>query len=237
MQGTVKTIEIQTRLCLIENRCPVDTLWAEDGVVGERIMVSKNRSWQDRWQPLWPVTFARLVGPIRIPQLGSGYLDTKGSFTGDRRTQLTPLVNIMTHTTFTQRNLSLSSAVVNPVFCIMNKRAGELPLHRQARSERQFIAQREKLATRMLTWTITQHIHQNTKLEATPSVKSCVSTILEDKTTHQARDNWKLEDHQVPTDPVATEDLWRKRHKGVPRYRQEFQAAERGEARIVSSRI
>ena len=32
------------------------------------------------------------------------------------------------------------------------------PLHRQARSKRQFIAQREKLATRMLTWTITQHI-------------------------------------------------------------------------------
>ena len=39
---------------------------------------------------------------------------TKGSFTGDRWTQLTLQVNIMTHTTFTQINLSVSSAVVNP---------------------------------------------------------------------------------------------------------------------------
>ena len=76
--------------------------------------IKKNQSWQDRRQHLWPGTFARLVGPIRVPQLGSGYLDTKGSFTGDRRTQLTPWVNIMTHTTFTQINLT-----------IMSKRAGE----------------------------------------------------------------------------------------------------------------
>ena len=47
---------------------------------------------------------------------------TEGSFTGDRRTLL---VNIMTHTTVTQSNLSVSSAVVNPPFSSMSKRAGE----------------------------------------------------------------------------------------------------------------
>ena len=41
---------------------------------------------------------------------------TKGSFTGDTWTQLTLLANIMTHTTLTQSNLSVSSAVVNPLF-------------------------------------------------------------------------------------------------------------------------
>ena len=41
---------------------------------------------------------------------------TKGSFTGDRWTKLTLLVNIMTHTTLTQSKLSVSSAVVNPLF-------------------------------------------------------------------------------------------------------------------------
>ena len=55
----------------------------------------------------------------------AGYLDTAGSFTGDRRTQVTLMVNIMTHTTFTQSNLSISSACVNPSFSIMSKRSGE----------------------------------------------------------------------------------------------------------------
>ena len=41
---------------------------------------------------------------------------TKGSSTGDRWTQLTLLVNIVTHTPITQSNLSVSSEVVNPLF-------------------------------------------------------------------------------------------------------------------------
>ena len=48
---------------------------------------------------------------------------TKASFTRDRWTQLTLLVNIMTHTTLTKSNLSISSAVVNPSFSSMSKRA------------------------------------------------------------------------------------------------------------------
>ena len=39
---------------------------------------------------------------------------TKGSFTGDRWTQLTLLVKSMTRTTFTPSNSSMSAAVVNP---------------------------------------------------------------------------------------------------------------------------
>ena len=50
---------------------------------------------------------------------------TKGSFIRDRWTQLTLQVNIMTHTTFTQSDVSVSSAVVNPSFSSMGKRAGE----------------------------------------------------------------------------------------------------------------
>ena len=41
-----------------------------------------------------------------------------------RLTQLTLLVNIMTHTTFTQSHLSVSASV-NPLFCSMSTRAGE----------------------------------------------------------------------------------------------------------------
>ena len=40
----------------------------------------------------------------------------EGCFTGVRWTQLTLLANIMTHTTFTQSNFSVSSAVVNRFF-------------------------------------------------------------------------------------------------------------------------
>ena len=53
--------------------------------------------------------------------LGGGYLNT----TGDRWIQVTSLVNIMIHTTFAQSNLSICSAVVNPLFLSTSKRAGE----------------------------------------------------------------------------------------------------------------
>ena len=59
------------------------------------------------------------------PTNGGGHLSTKRSFTRERWTQLTLLVNIMTYTTFTQSNWSVSSAVVNPLFSRMSERAGE----------------------------------------------------------------------------------------------------------------
>ena len=73
---------------------------------------------------------------------------TKGSFTRDRWPQLNILVNIMKNTTFTQSNLSLSSAGVNPVFfqheqtirrCICKRQTETISLHRHdcEQSERQ----------------------------------------------------------------------------------------------------
>ena len=52
------------------------------------------------------------------------FADTRGSLTRDRWTQLTVLVNER-HTTLTQSNLSVSSAVVNLEFSSMRKRARE----------------------------------------------------------------------------------------------------------------
>ena len=45
----------------------------------------------------------------------------------------------------------------------------------------------------MLTWTITQYFHQNTKLEANPSVKTCVCKILKESP------GWRQE-HRAPRD-------------------------------------
>ena len=109
---------------------------------------------------------------------------TRGSFTRDRWTPLTLLVNIMTHTTSAQSNLSVSSVVVNPLFSSMSKRAGEsCAASASAKQEpvrytlhRQWL--RGNWTTRMPTWTITQFFHQITKLESTPSVKNCVSKML-----------------------------------------------------------
>ena len=109
------------------------------------------------------------------------YSLTRGSLTGDRWTQLTLLVTIMTRATFAHSKLSVSCAAVNPLFSSMSIRAGESfaasasaqqkPVHCTAMIAR-------KLTTRMPTWTITQYFHQITNLEATLSVKNCVSKIL-----------------------------------------------------------
>ena len=108
-----------------------------------------------------------------------------------------------------------------------------LSLHRLARSMSQFTAQqwqREKLPIKMPTWTIAQH-HQNTKLEATPSVKNCSSGQLE------------ATGGSGSGRPVAAEDSsssrhwWRKVHQEVQRSCKKIQAAERGWARILRSSI
>ena len=88
-----------------------------------------------------------------------------------------------------------------------------ISLHPLARSNSQFIAQdwlREELAIRMPTWTITQNSHLNIKLEATPSVKTCVSNILKEV----AKWPEALSSRQLNTPgassagrPAATEDL------------------------------
>ena len=69
-------------------------------------------------------TFSRLVGP-RVCHNWRCHDNTKGSSTGDRWRQLTLLVNTMTNASFTQGNLSVCVAVVNPLFYSMSKRAGE----------------------------------------------------------------------------------------------------------------
>ena len=56
---------------------------------------------------------------------GWGHSQSQGSLTRDRWTQLTFLVNIMRHTTCTQSNSSVSSAVVIPFFSSMSKFARE----------------------------------------------------------------------------------------------------------------
>ena len=70
-------------------------------------------------------TVPRLVGSIRIPHLAVATLAQKGQFTRDKGTQMTLLVNIIPDTTLTQSNLSVSSAVVNPLFSSISKRAGD----------------------------------------------------------------------------------------------------------------
>ena len=88
-------------------------------------------------------------------------------------------------------------------------------------------------------WTITQYFHQNIKLEATPSVKTCVSNILKEWTTrrqeHQAPVNWKRLEHQAPVaaeDPSSEKESsssskywWRKLHQQVRPSCKQFQAA------------
>ena len=56
-----------------------------------------------------------------------------------------------------------------------------LSLNRPVRSRSQYIAWdwlRDKFAIRMPRWNVTHYFHQITKLEATPSVKNCVSKIF-----------------------------------------------------------
>ena len=113
--------------------------------------------------PPWRVTLEGLQFKFpwreawRVPWRGEeewrssrGYLKTKGSFTGDRWTQLTLLVNIMSHTTLTWTSLSVSSAICGSLLIPAWVTVPEnLSLHRLARSESQFIAQdwlREKIS-------------------------------------------------------------------------------------------
>ena len=66
-----------------------------------------------------------------------------------------------------------------------------LSLHRQARNKSQLSTQQqlwEKLTTKMPTRPFAQYLHQNIELEATPSVKNCVSKIFN---IHQ-RGNWSI---------------------------------------------
>ena len=102
---------------------------------------------------------------------------TKWSFTGDKCTQLTLLVNIMTHTTVTQSNLSVSSAIVNLLY----------PAWSNVWIIVRCICKREP-------WTITQYLHQITKLEATPSKKNCARKDFNNSLQRRP------EHHQAPGD-------------------------------------
>ena len=78
----------------------------------------------------------------------------------------------------------------------------DLSLHLQARHRSQFIAPRwlrGNWTTRMPTWTITQYLHQITKLEATQSLKNSISK------TRNISPQRRLEHHQAPGDRKRVE--------------------------------
>ena len=133
---------------------------------------------------------------------------TQGSFTGDRWTQLTLLVNIMTHTTFTQSNLSVYSEVLNPLISCMSLRVGESfatsasvkqkPVHCAAKIARKVDDKNADMD---------YHAVPAPKHQAGSDSKreTCVSQILKELTKrHQdhAPDNWKLQEHQAPGDQL-----------------------------------
>ena len=61
-----------------------------------------------------------------------------------------------------------------------------------------------EIVTRMPTWTITQYLHQNIKLEGTPSVTTCAGNIVSQsakrRQEHQTPNNWKRLEDQAPGD-------------------------------------
>ena len=67
----------------------------------------------------------KTCGTHQSTAIGGGYLIQKGSFARDRWTHLTLLFKITTHTSFHQSNLSVTLAIVNPLFSSMSKNAGE----------------------------------------------------------------------------------------------------------------
>ena len=87
----------------------------------------------------WTVT--RFVGPIGIPHMAVAQIIQTDLFTGDRRTQMTHLMNIMVHTKLTQSNLSVSSAGVNACFPAEVNVLENLSLLWLAQSKSKFIAQ------------------------------------------------------------------------------------------------
>ena len=85
--------------------------------------IVSNRSIMARSSAIfWFWEIHKSCGIHQSTTIGGGYLNTKESFTGDKWTQLTILVNVMTHTAFTQSNLPASSAVLNHSFSSMRER-------------------------------------------------------------------------------------------------------------------
>ena len=77
-------------------------------IMGARIMVSNQISHGKVIGNILAGEISRLVGPRESTTSEGGNLNTRGSFTGDRWTPtLTQLVNIMTHSTFLQSNVSV----------------------------------------------------------------------------------------------------------------------------------
>ena len=98
------------------------------------------------------------------------------------------------HHTHSKQLVSLFCGCESFIFPAWANVPENLSLHRQARNKSHFIAQRclrGELTTRMPTWTIAQYFHQITKLEATLSVKTCVSKIFK-------HSPWRLEHYHDP---------------------------------------
>ena len=85
-----------------------------------------------------------------------------------------------------QSNLSVSSAIVNPVCSSTSKRAGAKPVRCAAMIVR-------TINDKNAAWTTTQYLHQNTEMEATPSVNARISKILRESPAR------RQEHHQAPS--------------------------------------
>ena len=103
----------------------------------------------------------------------------------------------------------------------------------------------------MPTLAITQHLHQNIKLEVTPSVKTCVNKILKEsprkRHEDQALGSWKRLEHQAPGDQLPQfilqmkrkfffiQTLMEKIHQEVRRSFKEFEPQSEEEHKFLQS--
>ena len=121
-------------------------------------------------------------------------------------------MNIMAHTKFTPSNLLVSCEVVIRTCAVesfaTSASAKQKPVHYSGLFAR-------NSARRLPTWTLAQYFHQNTKHEATPSVKTRVSNIPKEspgrRHEHHSLDNWKRLKHQAPGDRLLQKTLQVKR--------------------------
>ena len=106
------------------------------------------------------------------------YIVTKGSFTRDRCTQLTLLMIIMTYTTFAQNKFVSVICDCESFISSMSNRAGESfaasasPRHKPVHCTTMIA---RKLNIKNAEMDFHAVLPPDSKLEATPSVKNCVS--------------------------------------------------------------
>ena len=118
-------------------------------------------------------------------------------------------------------NLSVSSAVLNPLFCSMSKRAGE-SFATSASAKQKPVHCSAMIATKISDKNVDRDYHAVPPPEyqaggdsKRASVKSCVSKILKESTRrrqeHEALGNWKRLEYQAPGDRLLLKILQVKR--------------------------